>query len=97
MLISICFRIQYARWKESCRELFPLVGSGRFITAPAIAEDGQPIQDPLVLLQMDPDKRGAVVPTPDSTGGEGASGVSNVEKVTDKRVIQWMLTLHQIG
>ena len=43
--------MQYATWKEECRQLFPLVGSGRFVTAPVITEDGQPIQDPLVLKE----------------------------------------------
>lgn len=31
--------------------MFPMVGSGRFITAPVITEDGKPIQDPIVLQQ----------------------------------------------
>lgn len=31
--------------------MFPIVGSGKFITAPIITEDGQPIEDPLVLMQ----------------------------------------------
>ena len=35
--------------------MFPLIGSGRFITAPVITEDGEPIQDPIVLQQMDLD------------------------------------------
>ncbi|KAK7262640.1 hypothetical protein RJT34_30215 [Clitoria ternatea] len=87
-------REQYATWKEECRQLFPLVGSGRFITAPVITEDGTPIQDPLVLLENNPDN-GVIVPE------EATSGVSeaakNLERVTDKNVIQWMLTLHQIG
>ncbi|KAL6999361.1 hypothetical protein U1Q18_000523 [Sarracenia purpurea var. burkii] len=36
--------------------MFPLIGSGRFITAPVISEDGEPIQDPIVLLEANPDK-----------------------------------------
>eukprot|EP00256_Glycine_max_P053630 XP_014620302.1 TBC1 domain family member 15 [Glycine max] len=73
-------REQYANWKEECRKLFPLIGSGRFITAPVITEDGRQVQDPLVLLENNPNN-GLVIPT----------------EVTDKGVIQWMLTLHQIG
>lgn len=65
--------------------MFPVVGSGRFITAPVISEDGQPIQDPLVLSQMNPDK------------GADDNRANGIEPVTDKKVIQWMLTLHQIG
>ncbi|KAI4322811.1 hypothetical protein L6164_022470 [Bauhinia variegata] len=87
-------RLEYTKWKEVCRELFPLVGSGRFITAPVITEDGRPIQDPLVLLQMNPEK-GAIAPPQDNKGGRPPS--NDLERVTDKRIIQWMLTLHQIG
>lgn len=81
-------RVQYARWKEECREIFPVVGSGRFITAPVITESGQPIQDPLVLLETNP--------------GANANSTQMVEELTkngplDKKVIQWLLTLHQIG
>ncbi|KAK7312892.1 hypothetical protein VNO77_37122 [Canavalia gladiata] len=83
-------RLKYAAWKEECRQLFPLVGSGRFITAPVITEDGRPIQDPLVLLENNPDN-GVIVPQ------EGTNSANNMEKVTDKTVIDWLLTLHQIG
>ncbi|KAK2434558.1 hypothetical protein P8452_31661 [Trifolium repens] len=86
-------RAQYAEWKEECRQLFPLVGSGRFITAPVVTEDGRPIQDPLVLLENNPEN-GVIVPPQDI----GATSINNnAPKVTDKKVIQWMLTLHQIG
>lgn len=43
--------MQYATWKDECQQMFPVVGSGKFITAPVITEDGQPIQDPVVLLE----------------------------------------------
>lgn len=99
--ISCIYRTQYAEWKEECRQLFPLVGSGRFITAPVVTEDGQPIQDPLVLLENNPDG-GAIVPpqTPQDNNGMGppsTDAANKLEKMTDKGVIQWMLTLHQIG
>lgn len=93
--------MQYARWKEECRQIFPVIGSGRFITAPIINEDGQPIQDPLVLLEANPGK-GVLAPPQDGVNGN-ATGSSNTntanksEPVKDKKVIQWMLTLHQIG
>ena len=86
--------MQYARWKEECGQMFPVVGSGRFITAPVITEDGQPIQDPLVLLESNPDK-GEALP-PDDNGGANVRG-NGLETVKDKKAIQWMLTLHQIG
>ncbi|XWS51925.1 hypothetical protein CRYUN_Cryun11dG0023800 [Craigia yunnanensis] len=81
-------RVQYSRWKNECREIFPVVGSGKFITAPVITESGQPIQDPLVLLE--------------TNSGANANSTEMVKELTsrgplDKKVIQWMLTLHQIG
>lgn len=86
-------RTQYAEWKEECRQLFPLVGSGRFITAPVVTDDGVPIQDPLVLLENNPEN-GVIVP-PQEVGAPSPNNTA--KKVTDKKVIQWMLTLHQIG
>ncbi|KAJ4875552.1 hypothetical protein Rs2_40570 [Raphanus sativus] len=29
-------RLQYASWKQECKQMFPVFGSGRFITAPVI-------------------------------------------------------------
>ncbi|KAI9093190.1 hypothetical protein K1719_027204 [Acacia pycnantha] len=89
-------RMQYAKWKEDCRQFFPLVGSGKFITAPIITEDGQPIQDPLVLLETNADK-GVTIPAQNGINDSITGSAHNLEKVMDKRVIQWMLTLHQIG
>ncbi|KAF3453513.1 hypothetical protein FNV43_RR03953 [Rhamnella rubrinervis] len=94
-------RVQYARWKEECRQMFPVIGSGRFITAPVITEDGQPIQDPLVLLEANPGK-GVLIPPQDgvngnATGSSSTNTANNLEPVKDKKIIQWMLTLHQIG
>lgn len=81
--------------------MFPVIGSGRFITAPTITEDGHPIQDPLVLLEANPGK-GVLLPPQDglngnATGSSSTNTASNLEPVKDKKVIQWMLTLHQIG
>ncbi|KAG6600767.1 TBC1 domain family member 15 [Cucurbita argyrosperma subsp. argyrosperma] len=94
-------RIQYATWKEDCRQMFPVIGSGRYITAPVITEDGQPIQDPLVLLEANPES-GPLVPQDTGTAdaesdGSQPNSCSNMEPVTDQKIIQWMLTLHQIG
>lgn len=68
------------------------VGSGKVITAPLITEDGRPIKDPLVLLEAT-----------DRGTSEGASTSNKIEvdvdasPITDKQVIEWKLTLHQIG
>lgn len=88
--------MQYATWKEECRQLFPLVGSGRFVTAPVITEDGQPIQDPLVLKETSQAKGLAVHPQYNNSPSS-MDAANNLAKVTDKTVVQWMLTLHQIG
>ncbi|KAH8494549.1 hypothetical protein H0E87_021085 [Populus deltoides] len=105
-------RVQYVRWKEECRQIFPVVGSGKFITAPVITEDGQPIQEPLVILETNQDRG----PSQDGNSAEigsshayatnqsrtNASCSEMVKELTshgplDQKVIQWMLTLHQIG
>ncbi|CAN1242814.1 TBC1 domain family member 15 [Linum perenne] len=65
-------REEYGKWKEECRETFPIVGSGKFITAPVITEDGEP-------------------------GCEMLKDIISNNGPLDKKVIQWMLTLHQIG
>lgn len=46
--------------------MFPLVGTGKFITAPVITEDGTPTQDPIVLLEANPEK--LMTPTTQATG-----------------------------
>ncbi|KAG6790588.1 hypothetical protein POTOM_006745 [Populus tomentosa] len=100
-------RIQYIRWKQECRQIFPVVGSGRFITAPIITEDGQPIQEPLVILETNQD-RGPSAETGNADGNGtnqsrmNASCSEMVRELTshgplDQKVIQWLLTLHQIG
>lgn len=86
--MCIC-RVQYARCKEECREMDSLVGSGRIITAPIITEDGEPINDPLVLLEADQGK------AQETTAMFREEARNNV--ILDKKIIQWKLTLHQIG
>ncbi|KAM7280903.1 hypothetical protein ACFE04_008037 [Oxalis oulophora] len=82
-------REQYIRWKEECCQMFPVVGSGKYITAPVITEDGRPIQDPLVLQEA-------------NRGGNNPDSFELAKELTsrgplDKKAIQWILTLHQIG
>ncbi|KAK6934405.1 Rab-GTPase-TBC domain [Dillenia turbinata] len=94
-------REQYAKYKEECHKMFPIIGSGRFITAPIVTEEGEPIQDPIVLLETNPGKG----PLPQRENGDtGNSRQSTFNSSTpssqgprDKKVIEWMLTLHQIG
>lgn len=84
-------RMQYSRWKEECREMDSHVGSGKIITAPIITEDGFPIKDPLVLLEAASETQG----TPTSSSGIEVSDSTN--RVMDGQIIDWKLTLHQIG
>ncbi|KAL3508526.1 hypothetical protein ACH5RR_027927 [Cinchona calisaya] len=79
-------RAKYASMKEECCQMFPLIGSGKFITAPVITEDGEPIQDPIVLQQTNLDPA-SINQINDYLGNNPR----------DKKVIQWKLTLHQIG
>nr|CAB3458140.1 unnamed protein product [Digitaria exilis] len=87
-------RLQYARWKEDCRQMDSHVGSGKIITAPLITEDGRPIKDPLVLLEATDKNSSEGAPT---TSRNGIEIDESAERITDKQIIEWKLTLHQIG
>jgi hypothetical protein len=91
--------MQYARWKEECKEMDSHVGSGKIITAPVITEDGFPIKDPLVLLEATSDTQGTSTTT--TTNGSSGNGIdvdnNSMNRVLDKQIIGWKLTLHQIG
>lgn len=71
------FRQQYAAWKTECQNIVPIIGSGKFITAAIVTDDGQSLQD----SNRDPQDLGWHVNT----------------AISDKKVLQWMLGLHQIG
>ncbi|KAL5730900.1 hypothetical protein ACHQM5_003684 [Ranunculus cassubicifolius] len=104
-------RVQYAAWKEECRKMDPVVGSGRIITAPLITEDGVPIQDPLNILEANPDKglasslpengqnaESSSLPNSASSSSSDSERMESTSHVPlEKKVIQWKLTLHQIG
>ncbi|KAJ8443778.1 hypothetical protein Cgig2_029683 [Carnegiea gigantea] len=98
-------REKYAQWKDECRRMFPLIGSGKFITAPIINEQGDPIQDPLVLLETNLGNGGGGAGTSAGSAADGSGNSSSPdtedaakEKVPmSKKEIQWKLTLHQIG
>lgn len=85
-------RVRYAQLKDECRQMFPMVGSGRFITAPVITEDGKPIQDPIVLQQAY-DR----VQENDASNNNEPLREAVPQGPQDEKVIQWKLTLHQIG
>ncbi|XP_047336452.1 rab GTPase-activating protein 22-like [Impatiens glandulifera] len=74
-------RARYTVLKAECRNLFPMIGSGKYVTAPILLENGEPSQDPIVLEQLKLEN------------GEPITMV----KETDKKILEWKLTLHQIG
>ncbi|CAO2833505.1 unnamed protein product [Amaranthus hypochondriacus] len=88
-------RVQYAQWKEECRQMFPLIGSGRFITAPVINDRGEAIMDPLVLLETNIGENADVGGSGDGSGYSESASKNNGPM--SKKEIQWKLTLHQIG
>ncbi|KAL8033609.1 hypothetical protein ABFX02_13G170600 [Erythranthe guttata] len=91
-------RVKYALLKEECHQMFSLVGSGKFVTAPIITEDGEPIQDPIVLQQLNCGKEHAsLIQGNDAFSGSQMERQSNGYGPMDKKEIQWKLTLHQIG
>ncbi|KAG2299370.1 hypothetical protein Bca52824_035842 [Brassica carinata] len=81
-------RLQYASWKQEFKKMFPVIGNRGFITAPGITEKGQPILDPIVLQETNLGKKRRILIYLKELASRGT---------LDKKVIQWMLTLHQIG
>lgn len=88
--INFSYREQYERRKDVCHELDSHVGSGIIVTAPLVTEDGQPIRDPLVLMEASPSQ------TPPHSEQVNSPDEST-DIMMDKQVINWKLTLHQIG
>ncbi|XP_057480512.1 uncharacterized protein LOC130767619 isoform X1 [Actinidia eriantha] len=74
-------REQYEAWKAECQKMVPIIGSGKFLTAPIITDDGQPINDPSTNSDL----------------GDNSEAMSNNDTGLDKKVIQWKLNLPQIG
>lgn len=72
------------------------VGSGKIITAPIITEDGEPIHEPLVLMEATPDQA-ASNKLVDCHGSDASREKTTSNVPMDKKIIDWKLTLHQIG
>lgn len=72
-------REQYRTWKVECQKMVPIIGSGKFVTTPIVANDGK---------LMEESKN-------DSMRDNGSMPTSSLN--SDKKVIQWKLSLHQIG
>lgn len=88
-------------WKNECRQMFPVVGSGRYVTAPIINEDGEPTKDPLVLQQINPVLGSILNSQSNGLSGDASENLESAQiyakRVLDKKEIEWKLTLHQIG
>ncbi|XP_050251775.1 rab GTPase-activating protein 22 isoform X5 [Quercus robur] len=87
-------RHQYRTWKAECQKMVPVIGSGRFITAPIINNDRQMIEDSSTDSNFQDDNGVMATSLVDSSLDHGRH-VSNA--VSEKKVIQWKLNLHQIG
>lgn len=74
-------REQYEAWKIECQRIVPIIGTWKFLTAPVVTNDGQPIPSSSIRS--------------DSEDGIGAMPSNDVGE--DKKVVQWKLSLHQIG
>ncbi|KAL6570846.1 hypothetical protein OROGR_000396 [Orobanche gracilis] len=98
-------RVKYALLKQECYQMFPLVGSGKFVTAPLINQAGEPIQDLIVLQQINLEKEPASLTKGRANwwnAADASSGSQMVKQLSghdpmDKKGIQWKLILHQIG
>ncbi|MBA0792177.1 hypothetical protein Gohar_016699, partial [Gossypium harknessii] len=70
--------------RQNRSKIFPVVGSGKYISAPVITEDGQPIRNPVVALET-------------NLGKTKMANELTSNGPLDMKVVQWMHTLHQIG
>ncbi|KAJ4776305.1 Ypt/Rab-GAP domain of gyp1p superfamily protein [Rhynchospora pubera] len=94
-------RLEYEKLKSKCKEMEPSVGSGVVITMPLITEDGRPVE---TLRSNNGPESVLETQQPEVITGD-AEGPSRTEKVepviesepVDAAVVQWKLTLHQIG
>ncbi|XAR61079.1 hypothetical protein NMG60_11034683 [Bertholletia excelsa] len=76
-----CRREQYEAWKAECQKLVPIIGSGKFIQEPIIADIGEHLKD---------------TPT-GSCSGDSCGVNYSKHAGLDRKVVQWKLVLHQIG
>ncbi|KAJ8534648.1 hypothetical protein K7X08_016376 [Anisodus acutangulus] len=82
-------REQYAAWKSECQKIVPVIGSGKFITSAIVSDDGQPI------ASEDGQPIESAATTSNSQDNNDAVPADNGDY--DKKMLQWKLSLHQIG
>ncbi|OIT08382.1 PREDICTED: GTPase-activating protein GYP7-like isoform X1 [Nicotiana attenuata] len=90
-------REQYAAWKSECQKIVPVIGSGKIITSAIVSDDGQPIvaDDGQPIVSDDGQLIKSATNTSKSQDNNDATPVDNGD--FDKKMIQWKLSLHQIG
>lgn len=74
--------------------MVPAIGSGNFITAPIMTDDGQTKEESSTNSDLQ-DKNGVMSTHILDSSLDSCGHVNNA--VSDNKVIQWKLTLHQIG
>lgn len=87
-------REQYGTWKAECQKMVPVIGSGKFVMAPIISDDRRPIEDSSTDSNLQ-DKNGVMSTLLRDSSLDHGGHVNNA--VSEKKLIQWKLTLHQIG
>ncbi|XP_031482838.1 uncharacterized protein LOC116252604 [Nymphaea colorata] len=96
-------REQYAMLKAECQRMEATIGTGKFITAPVISEDGEPIEPDdgtTARTNEDPSLNRENSRNPfidDFSPGPSSRVINSSERILDEKVIQWKRTLHQIG
>ncbi|XP_059297840.1 rab GTPase-activating protein 22-like isoform X2 [Lycium ferocissimum] len=90
-------REQYAAWKSECQKIVPVIGSGKFITSAIVSDDGQPIasDDGQPIASDDGQPMEYAASTSNSQDNNDAMPADNGDY--DKKMLQWKLSLHQIG
>lgn len=74
--------------------MVPVIGSGKFVTAPIISDDRRPIEDSSTDSNLQ-DKNGVMSTLLRDSSLDHGGHVNNA--VSEEKLIQWKLTLHQIG
>lgn len=74
----------------------PVIGSGKFITSAIVSDDGQPIaSDGQPIASDDGQPIDCATSTSNSQEDSHATPADNGD--IDKKMLQWKLSLHQIG
>ncbi|KAE8667788.1 early nodulin-like protein 3-like [Hibiscus syriacus] len=84
-------REHYDQWKSVCHEIFPVVGSGQFITAPVITKTVSQFKSLWCFKRQIVQATGTTTTSSDMVNDLLSKGP------LDQRIINWLLLLHQIG